>query len=271
MVSRPTYAGGLGFGMKWDMGWMHDTLHYFGVDPIFRRYHHDELTFSMWYFYSENFILPLSHDEVVHGKGSLLQKMPGDTWQKFANLRLVLGYMYGHPGKKLLFMGDEFGDRDEWYHDRGLNWRLLGDRANAGIQTWVSNLNTFLKSEPAMHELDFTPAGFEWIDYRDSDNSVISFLRKPATGEGAILVVCNGTPVPRIGYTIGVPTGGPWKEVLNSDAKEYGGSGVGNLGEVNASEVQAHGRPFSVKLTLPPLGCLFLKPTSPTPDQRSKA
>ena len=271
MVSRPTYAGGLGFGMKWDMGWMHDTLHYFGVDPIFRKYHHDELTFSMWYFYSENFVLPLSHDEVVHGKGSLLQKLPGDTWQKFANLRLILGYMYGHPGKKLLFMVDEFGVWDEWYHDRALNWSLLGDKANAGIQTWVRDLNAFLKSEPAMHELDFTPAGFEWIDYRDSDNSVVSFLRKPATGQDAALVVCNGTPVPRTGYTVGVPVGGPWKEVLNSDAREYGGSGMGNLGEVNATRVQAHGRPFSVRLTLPPLGCLFLKPAGSAIDQRSKA
>jgi 1,4-alpha-glucan branching enzyme len=260
MVSRPTYAGGLGFGMKWDMGWMHDTLHYFGIDPLFRKYHHDELTFSMWYFYSENFVLPLSHDEVVHGKGSLFEKLPGDNWQKFANLRLLLGYMYGHPGKKLLFMGDEFGDKDEWYHERALNWRLLGESANAGIQTWVRDLNKFLKAEPALHDQDFTPAGFEWIDYRDSDNSVVSFIRRPATGKDVVLVVCNGTPVPRIGYTLGVPLGGPWEEVLNSDATVYGGSGVGNLGEVRATDAPAHGRLYSVKFTLPPLGCLYLKP-----------
>jgi 1,4-alpha-glucan branching enzyme len=259
MVSRPSYAGGLGFGMKWDMGWMHDTLHYFGVDPIFRKYHHDELTFSMWYYYSENFVLPLSHDEVVHGKGSLLNKLPGDTWQKLANLRLLLGYMYGHPGKKLLFMGDEFGVRDEWYHERALDWSLLGGNANAGIQRWVGDLNRFLRADPAMYELDFTPSGFEWIDYRDSDNSVVSFMRKPKSGQDPVLVVCNGTPVSRAGYALGVPTGGHWREVLNSDARDYGGSGVGNLGEVRATETQFHGRPYSVILTLPPLGCLFLK------------
>ncbi|HMD78648.1 MAG TPA: alpha amylase C-terminal domain-containing protein, partial [Nitrososphaerales archaeon] len=235
-------------------------LHYFGVDPLFRKYHHDELTFSMWYYYSENFVLPLSHDEVVHGKGSLLQKLPGDTWQKLANLRLLLGYMYGHPGKKLLFMGDEFGVRDEWYHDKALDWSLLGENANAGIQRWVGDLNRFLRADPAMYELDFAPSGFEWIDYRDSDNSVVSFMRKSKSGQDPVLVVCNGTPVPRDGYTVGVPIGGHWREVLNSDARDYGGSGIGNLGEVRATEIQSHGRPYSVSLTLPPLGCLFLKP-----------
>ena len=261
MVSRPTYAGGLGFGMKWDMGWMHDTLHYFGEDPVFRKYHHDELTFSMWYYYSENFILPLSHDEVVHGKGSLLAKLPGDPWQKFANLRLLLGYMYGHPGKKLLFMGAELAEREEWDHDGSLNWSLLEDRASTGVQKWVRDLNGFLKSEPALSQLDFAMKGFEWIDYRDSDNSVVSFLRRPESGDGVVLVVCNNTPVPRNGYTLGVPVGGEWSEVLNSDATEYGGSGVGNLGRVVAKNAPSHGRQFSISLTIPPLGCLFLRPS----------
>jgi 1,4-alpha-glucan branching enzyme len=260
MVSRPAYAGGLGFGLKWDMGWMHDTLHYYGTDPLFRKYHHDELTFSMWYYFSENFILPLSHDEVVHGKGSLLNKMPGDNWQKYANIRLLLGYMYGHPGKKLLFMGDEFGDRDEWYHERGLNWGLLNDPASAGVLRWVGDLNRFASSEPALYELDFDPAGFEWIDYRDADNSVVSFIRRPKSGQGVVLVVCNNTPVPRNTYTLGVPASGLWREVLNSDATDYGGSGVGNPGRVEAYELRTHDRPFSLSLTLPPLGCLFLKP-----------
>ena len=264
MVSRPTYAGGLGFGMKWDMGWMHDTLHYFGTDPVFRRYHHDELTFSMWYFYSENFILPLSHDEVVHGKGSLYAKLPGDPWQKLANLRLLLGYMYGHPGKKLLFMGAELAERDEWNHDGSLNWSLLGDPASAGVQRWVRDLNRFLASEPALSRLDFAPAGFEWVDYRDADNSVVSFIRRPESVEDVVLVVCNNTPVPRSGYTLGVPVGGEWSEVLNSDAKEYGGSGVGNLGRVKAKDAPSHGRPHSITLTLPPLACLFLKPSGAT-------
>jgi len=267
MVSRPTNSGGLGFGMKWDMGWMHDTLHYFGADPVYRKYHHDELTFSMWYFYSENFILPLSHDEVVHGKGSLLAKLPGDDWQKFANLRLLLGYMYGHPGKKLLFMGSELAERDEWDHEKSLNWGLLQSQENGGVQKWVRDLNLFLRSEPALHQQDFVPAGFEWVDYRDSDNSVVSFIRRPGGAQGPLLVVCNNTPVPRRGYTLGVPVGGEWSEVLNSDAKEYGGSGVGNLGQVEARGTPSHGRPYSVSLTLPPLGCLFLKPSAPAPSK----
>jgi 1,4-alpha-glucan branching enzyme len=259
MVSRPTYTGGLGFGMKWDLGWMHDTLHYYGTDPLFRKYHHDELTFSMWYFFSENFILPLSHDEVVHGKGSLLAKFPGDSWQKHANLRLLLGYMYGHPGKKLLFMGDELAERDEWHHDGSLNWQLLEDPASAGVQSWVKDLNRFLRAEPALHERDFALEGFEWVDYRDSDNSVVSFIRRSESGD-SILVVCNNTPVPRNEYTLGVPVGGRWQESLNSDAKEYGGSGVGNLGRVEATEKQSNGRPYTLTISLPPLGCLFLKP-----------
>jgi len=271
MVSRPTYAGGLGFGMKWDMGWMHDTLHYYSTDPVFRKYHHDELTFSMWYYFSENFILPFSHDEVVHGKGSLLSKFPGDDWQKFANLRLVLGYMYGHPGKKLLFMGDEFGEREEWRHDTALDWGLIDTPANAGVKRWVADLNRLLRAEKALYELDFDPAGFEWVDYRDSDNSVVSFVRLPKSGSNPVLVVCNNTPVPRQGYTLGVSVPGPWVEVLNSDAKEYGGSGAGNLGRVEARALQAHGRPYSLSLTLPPLGCLFLQPAARTVSGASKA
>ena len=262
MVSKPTYTGGLGFGMKWDMGWMHDTLHYYGADPIHRKYHHDELTFSMWYYFTENFILPLSHDEVVHGKGSLLNKLPGDNWQKFANLRLLFGYMYGHPGKKLLFMGGELAEKEEWNHEKALDWRLLGEHANAGVQRWVRDLNRLLRSQPALHELDFAPEGFEWVDFRDSDNSVITFIRRPATGSGMVLVVCNNTPVPRSGYRVGVPVDGEWKELLNSDATEYGGSGVGNLGAVKAEDIPSHGRPYSVAITLPPLGCLFLRPAS---------
>ena len=268
MVSRPTYAGGLGFGLKWDMGWMHDTLHYFGEDPVFRKYHHDELTFSMWYFYSENFILPLSHDEVVHGKGSLFAKFPGDDWQKFANLRLLLGYMYGHPGKKLLFMGGELAERDEWDHDKSVNWGLLNDPSSVGVQKWVRDLNGLLRSEPALSQLDFDNGGFEWVDYRDSDNSVVSFIRHPNAGNRVLLVVCNNTPVPRSGYTLGVPIGGDWSEVLNSDAREYGGSGVGNLGSVRASETPSHGRPHSVTLNLPPLGCLFLGPSGDQPSSK---
>ena len=261
MVSKPTYTGGLGFGMKWDMGWMHDTLHYYGADSIYRKYHHDELTFSMWYYFSENFVLPLSHDEVVHGKGSLLNKLPGDEWQKLANLRLLFGYMYGHPGKKLLFMGGELAEKEEWDHEKALDWRLLGESASAGVHRWVRDLNRLLRAEPALHELDFAPAGFEWVDFRDSDNSVISFIRRPASSSGVILFVCNNTPVPRVGYRVGVPVGGKWKELLNSDAIDYGGSGVGNLGGVEAKDFPSHGQPRSVTLTLPPLGCLFLKPT----------
>ena len=271
MVSRPTYAGGLGFGLKWDMGWMHDTLHYYGTDPLFRRYHHDELTFSMWYYFSENFILPLSHDEVVHGKGSLLNKFPGDSWQKLANLRLLIGYMYGHPGKKLLFMGDEFAERDEWNHEKGLNWGLLNEPSSEGVQRWVADLNRFMGTEPALHEVDFDQRGFEWIDYKDSDNSVVSFVRRPRSGSNVVLVVCNNTPVPRIGYNLGVPASGSWTEALNSDAKEYGGSGVGNLGQVEARNVGFHGRPYSISLTIPPLGCLFLKPEANISRPDSKA
>lgn len=257
-VSRPTYCGGLGFGMKWNMGWMHDTLEYFSEDPIFRKYRHDRLTFSMWYAFSENFVLPLSHDEVVYGKGSLLRKMPGDDWQKFANLRLLFGYMFSHPGKKLIFMGSEFGQWDEWYHEKSLDWHLLSSPAHEGVRRWVRDLNDLYRTEPCLHELDFEPEGFEWVDFSDWEKSVVSFLRKDRKGD-PLLVVLNFTPVPRYMYRIGVPVPGWWKELLNSDAREYGGSGIGNLGGILAEPVPFHGRPYSLTLTLPPLAILFLK------------
>ena len=258
MVSRPTYVGGLGFGLKWDMGWMHDTLRYMAVDPVFRRYHHNTLTFRMLYAFHENFILPLSHDEVVYGKGSLLNKMPGDDWQKFANLRLLLGYMYGQPGKKLLFMGVEFGQRSEWYHEASLDWHLLDHPPHAALMRWVEDLNRVYRAEPALFSRDFTPAGFEWIDCNDVEQSVITFLRKGQGGE-LLLVACNFTPMPRHDYRVGVPAGGFWQEVLNSDALDYGGSGHGNLGGMDAAAFPCHGRPYSLSLTLPPLAAVFFK------------
>jgi 1,4-alpha-glucan branching enzyme len=259
MVSRPIYLGGLGFGLKWDMGWMHDTLQYFAHDPIHRKYHHNQLTFRMLYGFTENFVLPLSHDEVVHGKGSLIQKMAGDEWQKFANLRLLFGYMYAQPGKKLLFMGDEFGQMQEWAHDGGLEWQALQYPPHGGLQNWVEQLNRLYAHEPALHELDTDPQGFEWIDCNDNVASTLALLRKGKSSQQQIVVACNFTPVPRIGYRLGVPTGGFWRELLNSDAKEYGGSGLGNLGGVVAEPQDAHGRPYSLNLTLPPLAMLFLK------------
>ena len=260
MVSRPVYVGGLGFGMKWDMGWMHDTLKYFHEDPIHRQYHHNLLTFRMLYGFTENFVLPLSHDEVVHGKGSLLNKMPGDEWQKFANLRLLFAYMYAQPGKKLLFMGDEFGQGNEWSHDRSLDWWVLQFPVHQGLQNWVRDLNRMLRREPALHEFDSDPAGFEWVDCNDAPMSVISLLRKGKAPKDVMLVACNFTPVPRERYRVGVPFGGLWREVLNSDANYYAGSGVGNSGGVMAESIQQHGRPFSLELTLPPLAAVFFKP-----------
>jgi 1,4-alpha-glucan branching enzyme len=242
------------------MGWMHDTLLYMGRDPIFRRYHHNELTFRMLYAFTENFILPLSHDEVVHGKGSLIAKMPGDDWQKAANLRLLLGYMYGQPGKKLLFMGGEFGQWREWDHDSSLDWHLLDYGFHQGIQRWCRDLNTLYRRLRALHELDCESPGFEWVEAGDAESSVLAFLRLARRREGCVLVVCNFTPVVRHGYRVGVPHSGFWRELLNSDALEYGGSGQGNLGGVMAQAVPFHGRPHSLELTLPPLAALFLAP-----------
>ena len=259
MVSRPIYLGGLGFGLKWDMGWMHDTLQYFGNDPIHRKYHHNQLTFRMLYGFTENFVLPLSHDEVVHGKGSLIGKMAGDEWQKFANLRLLFGYMFAQPGKKLLFMGDEFGQVREWAHDSSLEWHVLQYPLHSGLQNWMEQLNRLYRQEPALHELDNDPKGFEWIDCNDNAASTISLVRKAKSTAHSVVVVCNFTPVPRVGYRLGVPRGGYWRELLNSDAREYGGSGMGNMGGTMAEEKSAHGRPYSLNLTLPPMAALFLK------------
>jgi 1,4-alpha-glucan branching enzyme len=259
MVSRPTYLGGLGFGLKWDMGWMHDTLEYMSQDPIYRRYHHNQLTFRMIYAFHENFVLPLSHDEVVYGKGSLIGKMPGDDWQKFANLRALFGYMYAQPAKKLLFMGGEFGQWREWVHDAGLEWDLLGFPFHAGLQKWVQDLNRLYRSEPALHEMDCDPGGFEWIDCGDADSSVVSLIRKGRSNSNIILVLCNFTPVPRFSYRVGAPRGGWWQEVLNSDAAQYGGGNMGNLGGVEAAPVGLHGRPHSLTVALPPLSVSFFK------------
>lgn len=259
MVSRPLYVGGLGFGMKWDMGWMHDMLAYMSEDPIHRKFHHNKLTFRMIYSFNENFVLPLSHDEVVYGKGSLLQKMPGDDWQRFANLRLLFGVMYAQPGKKLLFMGGEFGQWNEWYHETSLDWNLLEYPSHSGVQRWVTDLNQLYKNEPALHELDFDQAGFEWIDCNDSQQSTLSLLRKGRSTEDTIVIACNFTPVPHHNYRVGVPEGGLWREILNSDAQEYDGSGQGNFGAVGAETTSFHGRPYSVNITLPPLAIVYFK------------
>ena len=260
MVSRPTYLGGLGFGMKWDMGWMHDTLKYMSEDPVHRRFHHNDLTFRMLYAFNENFMLPLSHDEVVHGKGSLIQKMPGDEWQKFANMRLLFAWMYAQPGKKLIFMGGEFGQWHEWDVESSLDWHLLNHAPHAGLSHWVGDLNRVLREENALHEIDFDPAGFSWIDASDNEQSVVSVLRKGSAPDDLLIAAFNFTPVPRHNYQIGAPKGGHWRELLNSDAPMYGGSGQGNLGGVDAAPVGRHGHLHSVTLTLPPLGAIFLKP-----------
>ncbi|MDH3212732.1 MAG: 1,4-alpha-glucan branching protein GlgB [Myxococcales bacterium] len=259
MVSRPTHLGGLGFGLKWDMGWMHDTLHYMSCDPIHRKYNHNELTFRMVYAFQENFVLPLSHDEVVHGKGSLLGKMPGDEWQKFANLRALFGYAYTQPAKKLLFMGGEFGQRREWNHDGCLDWHLLEHDRHRGLQRWVRDLNTLYRGEPALHELDCESDGFAWIDCSDAEQSTLTYLRKGRSTPDVLVVACNFTPVLRHGYRVGVPRAGHWRELLNSDAPLYAGSGQGNLGGVRSAPVARHGHPQSIVVTLPPLAIVVFK------------
>lgn len=259
MVSRPLYLGGLGFGMKWDMGWMHDTLAYLKLDPVYRKYHQNQLTFRSMYAWSENFVLALSHDEVVHGKGSLLGKMPGDEWQKFANLRLLFGYQWAQPGKKLLFMGGELGQSQEWGHERSLDWHLGSAPLHDGVARWVGDLNRAMRDNPALHLRDFEADGFEWIDCNDTESSVFAFLRKGGERDPEVVVVMNATPVAREGYRVGVPKGGFWREILNSDSTLYGGSGHGNFGGRHAEDVVAHGRPHSLPLSLPPLGIVFLR------------
>lgn len=258
-VTTPVEYGGLGFSLKWNMGWMHDMLEYFSKDPIYRSYHHNNLTFALLYAFTEKFILPLSHDEVVHGKASLLHKMPGDDWQKFANLRLLFGLMYGFPGKKMLFMGGDFAQRNEWYYDASLDWHLTQYEPHKGVQRWIKDLNNLYKKESALHQVDFHYTGFEWIDFHDRASSVISFLRNSHDGKDKVIVVCNFTPVPRHNYRVGVPEDGQYKEILNSDSSYYGGSNVGNLGIINAESISHNFRPYSLNLTLPPLSALFLK------------
>jgi 1,4-alpha-glucan branching enzyme len=259
-VSRPTYLGGLGFGFKWNMGWMHDTLEYFELDPIFRRFHHQELTFSLAYAFSENFILPLSHDEVVHGKGSLYAKMSGDRWQKFANLRTLYAYMWAHPGKNLLFMGQEFAQIDEWSHHHSLDWHLLEQHDHAGMQALVRELNLLYRAEPALWEVDSEPAGFYWLEANDADNNVLAFARTTRNGERVIACILNLSPLPREQYRVGLPRAGAWRELLNTDSQLYGGANIGNLGTIATDKLPWGGQPVSAALTLPPLGALWLVP-----------
>ncbi len=257
MVSRPVYVGGLGFGFKWNMGWMHDTLHYMSEDPIHRKYHHNDLTFGLLYAFHENFILPLSHDEMVHGKGSLINKMSGDRWQRFANLRAYYGFMWTHPGKKLLFMGGEFAHQREWNHDIGLDWQLLGDPLHEGVRRLIRDLNSLYRDTPALHQLDCDPDGFSWIDATNAAESVLAYLRRGRDLHRFAVVVCNFTPVPRQNYRIGVPQAGRYRERINTDGTEYGGSGIGNAGEVHAEPHPMHGHHHSIRLNLPPLGVLI--------------
>jgi 1,4-alpha-glucan branching enzyme len=258
-VSLPTYLGGLGFGYKWNMGWMHDTLSYIREDPVHRKYHHHQLTFGLIYAFSENFILPLSHDEVVHGKGSLLGKMPGDRWQKFANLRAYFGFMFGHPGKKLLFMGGELAQEREWNHDASLDWHLLDDPMHRGVQMLVRDLNRLYRELPALHQRDCESEGFEWLELHDNEQSVLVFMRRAVDAAPDVVVACNFTPVPRHGYRVGVPRRGYYRERLNTDAAVYGGANIGNGGGVTAEGVGSHGRLYSLSLTLPPLGTVILE------------
>jgi 1,4-alpha-glucan branching enzyme len=261
-VSAPTYLGGLGFGFKWNMGWMHDTLQYLSHEPVHRKYHHNELTFSLIYAFDENFVLPLSHDEVVHGKGAILEKMPGDRWQQFANVRLLYSYMYAHPGKKLLFMGDEFAQSREWNHDRSLDWDSLVDDGgpHAGVKTLVRDLNHLYCSTGALYERDNEHEGFSWIDHQDVENSSIAFVRHGRDPRDVLIAVCNFTPVVRYGYRIGVPPADEYEEVFNSDSVRYGGSNVGNLGRVRVEAIPSHGREQSVSITLPPLAAVYFRP-----------
>lgn len=255
MVSRPTYVGGLGFGYKWNMGWMNDTLSYFQNDPVYRKFHHNQLTFSIWYAFNENFVLPLSHDEVVHGKSSLLRKMPGDEWRKFANLRLLFAYMFAHPGKKLMFMGSELGQEAEWDHDRGLDWHLLENEKNRCLKKWIADLNRLYVNEPSLYQLDFSPRGFAWINSQDADNSIIVFMRYSRENK-SLLAAFNFTPVPRYDYQVNVPQAGTWEEIMNSDSEIYGGSNQGNMGELGT---KSSGDENHLFLTLPPLGAIFLR------------
>jgi 1,4-alpha-glucan branching enzyme len=258
-VSRPTFAGGLGFGFKWNMGWMHDTLVYMSKDPVHRRWHHQQMTFGLLYAFDENFILPLSHDEVVHGKGTILGRMPGDDWQKFANVRAYYAFMWGHPGKKLLFMGQEFGQGEEWNADRSLDWHLLNTGWHKGLQTLIKDMNRLYTQEPALHQLDCEAAGFEWLESNDAEGSVLAWLRKGKGGSAPVLVICNFTPTPHEGYRLGLPAAGRWREILNTDAGVYGGSGMGNLGMIEAEEVASHGRPYSALITVPPLATVWFR------------
>jgi 1,4-alpha-glucan branching enzyme len=251
--------GGLGFDFKWNMGWMHDSLHYMEEEPVYRRWHHGMLTFGLVYAFSENFVLPLSHDEVVYGKGSLIRKMPGDIWQRFANLRAYFGFMWTHPGKKLIFMGGEFAQDREWNHDTGLDWFLLDQPLHRGVQSVVRDLNAAYRGNRALHVRDCVPEGFRWVVMDDADQSVFAYLRLGEDGDAPVLVVCNFTPVPRLEYRLGVPVGGVWREIVNTDASVYGGSGMGNGGQVMADDHPSHDLPTSVSLTLPPLATLILR------------